>query len=90
MDFIFMWEAFLTLLPGLPLTLELAATSIVAGGILAAVISLIAVIGGPIGRGFHPGLRLRLSRVAAARTDVSDLLWPWTIPTAVCRNSGFG
>ncbi len=52
MDFIFMWEAFLTLLPGLPLTLELAATSIVAGGILAAVISLIAVVGGPIGRGF--------------------------------------
>ena len=28
MDFAFMWETFLTLLPGLPLTLELAATSI--------------------------------------------------------------
>jgi octopine/nopaline transport system permease protein len=55
MDFIFMWEAFLTLLPGLPLTLELAVTSIVAGGILAAVISLIAVVGGPIGRGFTRG-----------------------------------
>jgi octopine/nopaline transport system permease protein len=55
MDFLFMWETFLTLLPGLPLTLELAATSIVAGGILAAVISLVAVVGGPIGRCFTRG-----------------------------------
>lgn len=55
MDFAFMWETFLTLLPGLPLTLELAATSILAGGILAAIISLVAVIGGPIGRGFTQG-----------------------------------
>jgi octopine/nopaline transport system permease protein len=55
MDAAFMWETFLTLLPGLPLTLELAATSILAGGILAAIISLIAVIGGPIGRGFTQG-----------------------------------
>ena len=55
MEFLFMWETFLTLLPGLPLTLELAATSIVAGGILAAVISLVAVVGGPIGRCFTRG-----------------------------------
>ncbi len=55
MDFAFMWETFLTLLPGLPLTLELAATSILAGGILAAIISLVAVVGGPIGRGFTQG-----------------------------------
>lgn len=55
MDFAFMWDTFLTLLPGLPLTLELAATSILAGGILALVISLIAVVGGPIGRGFTQG-----------------------------------
>lgn len=55
MDFAFMWDTFLTLLPGLPLTLELAATSILAGGILALVISLIAVVGGPIGRGFARG-----------------------------------
>ncbi len=55
MDFAFMWETFLTLLPGLPLTLELAATSILAGGILAAIMSLVAVIGGPIGRGFTQG-----------------------------------
>ncbi len=55
MDFAFMWDTFLTLLPGLPLTLELAATSILAGGILALVISLIAVVGGPIGRGFTRG-----------------------------------
>lgn len=55
MDFAFMWDTFLTLLPGLPLTLELAATSILAGGILALVISLVAVAGGPIGRGFTRG-----------------------------------
>jgi octopine/nopaline transport system permease protein len=47
-----MWATFLTLLPGLPLTLELAATSILAGGLLASIISLVAVVGGPVGRGF--------------------------------------
>jgi len=55
MDLAFMWETFLTLLPGLPLTLELAATSILAGGILAVIICFIAVVGGPVGRGFTQG-----------------------------------
>ncbi|EJL51934.1 amine acid ABC transporter, permease protein, 3-TM region, His/Glu/Gln/Arg/opine family [Rhizobium sp. CF122] len=55
MDLAFMWETFLTLLPGLPLTLELAATSILAGGILAVIICFIAVVGGPVGRGFAQG-----------------------------------
>ncbi|MCA1370728.1 ABC transporter permease [Bradyrhizobium sp. BRP14] len=55
MDFAFMWETFLILLTGLPLTLELAVTSILAGGILALLLSLFAVVGGRIGRGFTRG-----------------------------------
>lgn len=55
MDIAFMWETFLILLTGLPVTLELAATSIFAGGILALFLSLLAVVGGPIGLGFTQG-----------------------------------
>lgn len=55
MDVAFMWETFLILLSGLPLTLELALTSIIAGGILALFLSLFAVAGGPIGRGLTRG-----------------------------------
>ncbi|MBB2679025.1 UNVERIFIED_ORG: octopine/nopaline transport system permease protein [Rhizobium esperanzae] len=50
MDLGFMWDTFLTLLTGLPLTLELAVTSVVAGSALALAISLLAVTGGEIGR----------------------------------------
>jgi octopine/nopaline transport system permease protein len=52
MDIAFMWETFLILLTGVPLTLKLAVTSIFAGGILALSLSLFAVVGGAIGRGF--------------------------------------
>ncbi|PDT44550.1 ABC transporter permease [Sinorhizobium fredii] len=55
MDVAFMWETFLILLSGLPLTLELAVTSIFSGGILALFLSLFAVVGGAIGRGFTRG-----------------------------------
>lgn len=55
MDIAFMWDTFLILLTGVPLTLELAVTSIFAGGILAFFLSLLAVVGGPIGRGFTRG-----------------------------------
>lgn len=50
MDFGFMWDTFLTLLSGLPLTIELAVTSIVAGSALALAISIFAITGGCIGR----------------------------------------
>ncbi|MBB4571163.1 ABC transporter permease [Rhizobium leucaenae] len=50
MDIGFMRETLLTLLTGLPLTIELAVTSILAGSVLALVIALIAVMGGTIGR----------------------------------------
>ncbi|MBX5182621.1 ABC transporter permease subunit [Rhizobium sp. NZLR5] len=50
MDTGFLWETFLTLLGGLPLTLELAITSILAGSALALAISLLAVTGGAMGR----------------------------------------
>ncbi|MBY5365775.1 ABC transporter permease subunit [Rhizobium leguminosarum] len=46
----FMWDTFLTLLSGVPLTLELAITSILAGSALALALSLLAVTGGAMGR----------------------------------------
>lgn len=50
MDIGFMRETFFTLLTGLPLTIELAVTSILAGSVLALVIALVAAMGGTIGR----------------------------------------
>lgn len=48
MDPVFIAQTLRTLLTGLPLTLELAATSILAGGVLALIIALVAVVGGRV------------------------------------------
>lgn len=52
MDLAFMWETLKTLLGGLPLTLNLAAVSVLAGGLLGFLIALLALTGGRIGGAF--------------------------------------
>ena len=49
MDLPFLWETFLLLLGGLPLTLKLASISIVAGGLLALLLALLGAFGGRLG-----------------------------------------
>jgi len=52
MDPIFMWETFKVLLGGLPLTLNLAATSVLIGGVLGLLLALGALAGGRPARAF--------------------------------------
>ncbi|WP_062118337.1 ABC transporter permease [Aureimonas sp. AU40] len=52
MDLPFLWHTFVVLLGGLPLTLELAAISILAGYLLALAIAFLGSFAGPLGSGF--------------------------------------
>ncbi|ALN75266.1 ABC transporter permease [Aureimonas sp. AU20] len=52
MDLPFLWNTFVVLLGGLPLTLELAAISILAGCLLALAIAFLGSFAGPLGSGF--------------------------------------
>jgi octopine/nopaline transport system permease protein len=47
MDFAFLYETLLTLLPGIPLTLQLAFASVACGGVLALVLAILRVSGIP-------------------------------------------
>lgn len=49
MDLHFMWETFQVLLGGLPLTLKLASTAIVAGGVLSLLLAFLGAFGGRLG-----------------------------------------
>ena len=76
MDIAFLADTMLQLLRGAPLTLELAATSVGLGFVLALALAL-ALQSGPAAVALaDPRLRRDVSRHAAARADLSHLLWP--------------
>ena len=80
MDFAFMRDTFFTLLGGVPLTLNLAFTSVALGAVLAMLLALMRMSGIKRARLAGPGLCLRLPRHAAARADLPDLLRPRAVP----------
>ena len=80
MDLAFMGRPSWRLLEGLPLTLNLAFTSVALGAVLAMLLALMRMSGVAGARLDRARLRVRVPRHAAARADLPDLLRPRPVP----------